>query len=92
MMTGHPPPLLSTSLAHQQQDFLALSSSPPINYTSDNEPSSLSSLPCYMHILREPVCLASPFQPTCGPIRIQPRLPQSCTHIFIHTIGHRMDS
>ena len=47
MMTG-PPPLFSTSLALQQQDFLALSFFRPVNYTSDNEPNSLSSLPCYM--------------------------------------------
>ena len=95
MMTGHPPPLPSTPQALQRQDFLALSSSPPVDYTSDSNPSSPSSLPCYTHPLRGPVCPAPPFQPTCGPIHIQPRLPQPRTHKFMHTIasiGHSMDS
>ena len=48
IMTGYPPLLLSASLALQQQEFPAVSSSPPVDYTSHNGPSSPSSLPCYM--------------------------------------------
>ena len=45
--------------------------------------------------VRGPVRPAPFFQPTCGHIRIQSRLPQPRTHRFMHTIasiGHGMDS